>query len=129
MDEPNKQDQGRDSFINKMRKKARLGKDMPYKGHVPEIISGIFVFIGLILAFFYIHLGAILVGLGLGICFYQEIHYYFLQILEGYTRQGLFKILVGIAIILFLLLSIPTFIIATAIGFGVMYLIRIVFKK
>lgn len=130
MDEPNKQDQGRDSFIKKMKEKAHLGRDIPYtKDPIPEICSGILVFLGLILALFYIHLGAMLVGLGFGICFFQEIHHYFLQIRESYTRQSLFKILVGIAIVLFLLLCIPVFIIAAAIGFGVMYLIRTAFKK
>ncbi len=130
MDEPDKQDQGRDSFINKMKEKARLSGDIHFiRGHVPEVLSGILVFVGLVLAFFYIHLGAMLVGLGFGICFYQELYNYFLQIRESYSRQRLFKILVGLATILFLLLSIPAFIIATAIGFGVIYLVRTVFKK
>lgn len=93
-----------------------------------EIFSGALVLAGIILAFFYIHIGGMLVGLGVGICFFEEIYSYFLQLRNLYTQQGLFKTLIFIGTILYFLISIPAFIIATGVGFGAMFLIRWAFN-
>lgn len=123
MDEPDKPDQGGDSFFNKMKKKAQFNGDMYSKKHTREILAGILVLLGLILAFFYTHFGALCVGLGFAICFYPELHNFFLHNRDGLAREGLSKILVGLGTLLFLLLTIPAFICAVVIGFGVMWLI------
>lgn len=130
MDEPNKQDQGKDSFFEKMREKARLNREINYIGdHTLEVLSGILVFVGLVLSFFYIHLGGALIGLGFGICFYPDFRNYFLHFRDSYTALGLFKTLVGVATLLYFLLSIPAFILAATLGFALMYLIGWAFKK
>ena len=130
MDEPDKQDQGKDSFFKKWKERAGLNREINFlEDHGIEVFSGILVFVGLVLAFFYTHLGGILVGLGMGICFYKEISNYFLHIRDYYTELGLVKTLIWVATLLYFLISIPAFIIATAIGVGVMHLIRWAFKK
>src|SRR5262249_35199333 len=94
-----------------------------------EIISGLLMLVGIILSFFYLQLGGALVGLGFGVCFFEEIHTYLRQLRELYVEQGIFKSLMLVATILYFLISIPAFIIAVAIGFGAVYLIRFVTKK
>jgi hypothetical protein len=89
-----------------------------------EFASGALMLVGIILSFFYVHIGGALVGLAFGMCFFEEIRSYFFQLGEFYIEQGLFKTLMLIATILYFLITIPAFIIATAIGFGVIYLIR-----
>ena len=110
------------------RERYKQGADY-FLDHRVEFFSGALVLIGIILSFFYIHLGGMLVGLGFGICFFEEIYAYFLQVKGYYTEQGLFKTLIWIGTLLYFLIAIPAFIISVAIGFGVMYLIRHSFKK
>ncbi len=94
-----------------------------------EIFSGCLLLIGLILSFFYIHVGEALVGLGVGLCFYEEMHNYFVQVRELYVAHGLFKTLVLIGLIVFLLITIPLFVVAIAVGYGAMYLVTYLTSK
>jgi hypothetical protein len=129
MDEPGKQHQGKDSFFDKIREKARLNRGTHFIGdHATEIVSGVCVFLGLILIFFYIHWGAALVGLGIGICFSQEICRTIARTGVYYNEMGLFRTLLLIATMLFFLIALPTFVIALGLGCGAMYFIRRAFK-
>ena len=94
-----------------------------------EILSGLLMLVGIILSFFYLHIGGALVGLAFGICFFDEMRTYFFQLRELYIEQGIFKTLMLIAVVLYFLISIPAFIVAVAVGFGAMYLILFSFKK
>ncbi len=94
-----------------------------------EIFSGVLMIVGLILAFFYHYVGGILVGLSFGVYFFEEIHGYFSQLVNVITEHGFFKTLMIIGIVIFFLITLPLFIIATAVGYGAMYLIRLVVKK
>jgi len=94
-----------------------------------EIFSGILLLVGLILAFFYIHMGGALVGLGFGICFFEEMHNYFIQLRDIYTEHGIFKTLILIGTIIYFLIAIPIFVIASAVGYGAMYIIHWISKK
>lgn len=84
---------------------------------------------GIILTIFYPHIGGTLVGLGFGICFFDEIYQAFVQLGDFYAEQGLFKTLMWVIALLYFLISIPAFIIAAFIGFGIIYLIRRSIKK
>ena len=92
--------------------------------HRIEIFSGALVLVGIVLAFFYIRIGGILVGLGFGIGFFEDIKDYFTQLRNFYSEQGLFKTLLLIATVVYFLIALPGFIIAAAVGFAVIFLIR-----
>lgn len=94
-----------------------------------EILSGALMLVGIILSFFYPHTGGALAGLGFGICFFNEIQNYTFQFLDIYSEQGIFKTLMLLATILYFLISLPAFIIAAAIGFGAIFVLRLSFKK
>jgi hypothetical protein len=94
-----------------------------------EILSGLLMLVGLILCFFYPHIGGALVGLAVGICFFIEIQTFVFQFLDIYSEQGIFKTLMILATILYFLIAVPAFIIATAIGFGAIFVIRLSLKK
>lgn len=89
-----------------------------------EIVAGFLVLIGLILTPFYTRTGSALVGLGVGICFYPELHRYFVKLPTFFNEHGLVKTLILAGIILYLLFVIPVFLIAVAIGYAVMYLLN-----
>lgn len=98
--------------------------------HRIELLSGALMLVGIILTFsFFPNIGGALVGLGFGLCFYKEIHGYFVQLREIYVEQGVFKTLMLIGTVVFLLITVPAFIIATAIGYGAMYLIQKFFPQ
>ncbi len=122
MDEPNFDKRGKDS----LKEPHRFD---PIFNYTTEIVGLILVFIGLVLSFFYILTGSTLVGLGFGFTFHKEIFSYFLRLKEYFTEQGILKTLVLIGTILFLLVTLPAFIIAAVIGFGVMLLFRWSFRK
>lgn len=89
-----------------------------------EILAGLLMIVGIILTFTgFFHSGGGLVGLGVGLCFYKEIHGYFVQLKDIYVEQGIFKTLMLIGMVIYFLITIPAFIIGVAIGFGAMYLI------
>lgn len=94
-----------------------------------EILAGALMLIGIILSFFYTHIGGSLVGLGAGICFFEELRIYLTTLRDFYTERGLFKTLMFIGVIIYFLIAIPAFIIAAAIAFGGMYLIRHFLEK
>ncbi|MCH9625198.1 MAG: hypothetical protein S4CHLAM123_03680 [Chlamydiales bacterium] len=89
-----------------------------------EIFSGALILSGLILAFFYLQIGGSLVGLGFGMCFYDEVHTYFLQLRDYAQDKGLFKTLVWIGVVLYFLIGIPAFVIAALIGYGALFFIK-----
>ncbi len=89
-----------------------------------EFGSGALMILGIIFTFFYHHFGSILVGLAVGMCFYDGISSYFVNLGARYTAQGLFKTLMVIGTALFLLLIAPGFLIAMAAAFGIVALIR-----
>lgn len=94
-----------------------------------EIISGLLLLIGLILALFYPFTGGALVGLGFGLYFFPEMRGYLLRLRELYVAQGVFKTLMLIGIIVFFLLEILFFIIGVAIGYAIRLLLSWVRKK
>lgn len=89
-----------------------------------EIISALFMLAGIIAAFFIFALSALLVGIALGMGFYDEIRIYFLQLKTHFTRLGLYKALMLIGLALFFLLVIPPFLIGCALGYGIFALVR-----
>ncbi|NGX61216.1 MAG: hypothetical protein K940chlam9_00699 [Chlamydiae bacterium] len=89
-----------------------------------ELFSGILVLIGLILSYFYVHIGGALLGLGFGACFFEEIYNYFSELRDLITENGIFKTLILVATILFFLIAIPSFIMAVAVGFVAIYIIK-----
>ena len=127
---PEKHDKEKDSFIKRVLKNENLGQGAHFfwKKRI-EFLAGALMLMGIILSFFYSRSGGALVGLGFGVCFFDEIYNSFLKLRDFYTEQGLFKTLMWIATILFFLISIPAFIIAAAIGFGAIFVIRWSFKK
>lgn len=94
-----------------------------------EIISGALMLAGIIISFFYLHIGGILVGLAFGLCFFNELQTFFYRFLDIYSEQGVFKTLMLLATILYFLISIPAFIVCVAIGFAAILIIRLSFKK
>jgi len=117
-------------YIKKVKEDEGIKKKLDFFwGSRMEMFSGALILIGIVLAFFYIHIGGALVGLGFGICFFEDIKEYFTRLRDFYTEQGLFKTLLFVGAILYFLIAIPFFIIAVAIGFGAMYLIYICSNK
>lgn len=82
-----------------------------------ETLAGALMIIGLILAFFFLELGAFLVGLSFGLMFAHELQDYFIGIRASLNQNGLVKTLIMIGTLLFLLLAITLFIIGVAIGY------------
>lgn len=110
--------------------KERLRPSFNYAGkHGLDIAAGAFMLIGIILSFFYIHLGGVLVGLGFGIGFYEEIRNFFIQARGFYAEEGVFKTVLLIGLVVYFLISIPAFVIGTVIGFGAIYLLRRSFPR
>lgn len=89
-----------------------------------EFGSAALMILGIIFTFFYHHFGSVLVGLAVGMCFYDGISSYFAHLGERYTAQGLFKTLMVIGTVLFLLLIAPGFLIAAAAAYGIVALVR-----
>ncbi len=83
-----------------------------------EVGSGCLMVIGLILSFFYVWMGGILVGLAVGLCFYDGIRAYFVKLSDYYVAQGLFKTLMIIGMALYLLFIAPLFLISIVVGYG-----------
>ena len=83
-----------------------------------EVASGCLMVIGLILSFFFMRIGGILVGLAVGLCFYDGIRAYFVKLSDYYVAQGLFKTLMIIGMALYLLMIAPFFLIAIVVGYG-----------
>ncbi|MFZ0565750.1 MAG: hypothetical protein WAM28_06160 [Chlamydiales bacterium] len=120
--------------VNEYTKKMKKGMDLDNKANYFwnirfEVISGVLVLLGIILAFFYRRVGGVLVGVGFGICFFEELLNYFTSLRDFYSEKGLFKTLILIGVVVYFLIVLPSFIIAAAIGFAAMYLLRIVFKQ
>lgn len=113
------------TLSEKLKENERLNKgvDTLWDNRI-EIFSSLLLLAGIILAYFYMQIGGTLVGLGFGICFYEEIHGYFLELRGFYTEKGLYKTLMWAGMILYFLISIPAFIIASVIGYGAMSLVR-----
>jgi len=130
MIETEKPKEGKESFMKKVtdHEEWRRGTKFFWQKRI-EFLSGALMLIGIILSFFYTHIGGAFVGLAVGICFFEEIHGYFLRLRDSYSEQSLFKTVMSIGTILYFLIVIPAFIIATAIGFGAIYLIRLSLKK
>lgn len=96
-----------------------------FKLHGLNLVSGILMVVGIILSFFYIHVGGALVGLAVGMSFYDELQRYFFHARDYATIEGLFKTLMLVGLLLYLLLAATSFVIATVIGFVVMSLIHL----
>lgn len=88
-------------------------------------VIAILMLVGLIASFFYIHLGSVLVGLSVGMTFHDSVQAYCIQLKDYYTKSGLFKTLIFIGLILFLLLAAPAFVLSAAIGYGVITLYNV----
>lgn len=94
-----------------------------------NVLTGALMLVGLILAFFYVQIGGLLVGLAVGLCFFKQLYNYFFSLEDRFTHRGLFMSLMSIGVVLYLLITVPAFVLATAVGFGIMYLVRITLKK
>lgn len=130
MVDPEKPEKDKESFLKKLAADERFRKSTDFVvDRRVEFVSGALMLVGIILSFFYIHMGGILVGLAFGLCFFEELLAYFLQFGGRYSEQGLFKTLMSIGTVIFFLFAIPTFILAAAVGFGIMYFLRVFLKK
>lgn len=96
-----------------------------FKHHGFGIIAGVLMILGIVLAFFYLQIGGALVGLAVGISFYDELQKYFLHAREYATVEGLFKTLMLVGLLLYLLLAATAFVIAGVIAFVVMSVIHL----
>ncbi len=94
-----------------------------------EIFAGVLLLVGLVLSFFYFRIGGALVGLGFGICFFEEMHQYFIQLRDIYIEHGVFRSVMLVGVVVYFLIAVPSFIVAAAVGYGAMYLIRWIVKK
>lgn len=127
-EKPAKED--KESFLKKLAGDERFRKGTGYVlDRRVEFVSGALMFVGVILSFFYMDIGGLLVGLGFGLCFFEDILSFFLQLKGRLTETGLFKTLISVGVVIFFLIAIPLFILGVAIGFGIMYLLRIFLKK
>lgn len=90
-----------------------------------EIVTGTLMILGIILSFLYIQMGGFLVGLAFGLFFSEEIQNYFLKAPGYYSLAGLFKSLMILGVILYLLISAWAFLIATVLGFVIMTLLHL----
>ena len=130
MAEPEDPKKDKTSFINKLKEDERLKKGTSFFWDKRLFfLSGALMFIGLILSVFYLQIGGLFIGLAVGICFFDEIYTYFMELRDRYSEHGMFKTLMAIALVIYFLIAVPVFILATAIGFGLIYLIRVTFKK
>jgi hypothetical protein len=111
------------------RKKKRERIWEPAWRHRIEIFASILLIAGLVLSFYYFRLGGALVGMGFGVCFYEEMHNYFIQLRDLFIDQSVFKTVVLVGTIIFFLIAIPIFIVASAIGYGAMYLVNLIAKR
>lgn len=85
-----------------------------------ESLCSVLMLLGIIIAFFTSLSGGILVGLSIGLSFSEEMRLFFTKTQDFYKAQGLFNTLMLIGGALFLFISVPTFVIATVIGFAIM---------
>jgi hypothetical protein len=97
--------------------------------HWVHLIAGVFMIVGIILSFFYLHLGGALVGLATGVGFFDELQRYFFHARDYAIAEGLFKTLLLVGVLLFLLLSATAFVIAVVISFVVMSMIHLFFLR
>jgi|GEM_PF-1626541 len=92
------------------------------------VFSAALMIIGIIFAFYYVHIGGALVGLAAGLSFYDEINGYFVQLREFYSSRGLFKSLMVVGLAIYFLIAVPVFIVALVVGFIAIYLTRLIAK-
>lgn len=93
------------------------------------LFAGALMFLGIVFSFYYIHIGGFLVGLAVGLAFFDEIRIYVAELRELYLTHSLFKTLMLIGIAIYFLIAVPLFIFGAAIGFSVKYLIHWLEKK
>lgn len=120
-DPPKKKSKFSNKFFENKKLKAIIDKLWDYR---IEIFSGALLLAGIIVAFFSFHFGGVLVGLGFGICFFEEMHQYFIQLRDLFSDHGIFKTLMIVGVIIYFLIAIPAFVVASAVGYGAMYIIR-----
>ncbi len=104
-------------------------KRPPLHHYWSELVAAILMIFGLILAFFHLYLGGALVGLATGIAFSAEFTVYIAALKLSRAKRGLFKTLMVLGVLLYLLLAAPSFVIGTAIGFAFMSLVRFYQKR
>lgn len=82
-----------------------------------EILSGLFVLLGVILSLFYTEVSSGLVGLGCGACFFGELNRYFSGLKGVSSANDIFKTLMLLGLVIFLLVQLPFFVIALGVGY------------
>lgn len=87
-----------------------------------EFIAAALMLLGIILAFFYLQIGGALVGFGFGLYFFEEIRNYFLKAKGAYSTEGLFRTLMLLGMLLYLLLAATAFVLATVVAVVIMTL-------
>jgi hypothetical protein len=92
--------------------------------HALSIVCGFLMILGLIIAFFFVQLGGILVGLSLGLVFFEESVRFFTHIRKLNPNRKTFTILMILGKMLYLLFSIPLFLLATLLGLGIRALVH-----
>jgi hypothetical protein len=119
-----------ETFLDKLKKyfdRLREGDSVEKMGRFwtfkTELLAGILMLVGIVLSFFYPRIGGVFIGFAGGLCFYKEIYRYFSFLTHYYPREGLFKTLMMIALAVYLLFMLPTFIIALVIGFALMLIV------
>ena len=118
---------GLKEFIRGMKIGAKGGMDQ-FLFHRLEIIFGFLMLAGVVLSFFFIHLGGAFVGLSLGLCFYRKILSWLSAVSDLYNTEGLFKTIMILSGILYLLISVPVFLVSSIVGFVTMALFSKAFK-
>jgi hypothetical protein len=87
--------------------------------HGLAILCALLMIAGLITSFFFVQIGGILVGLALGLSFFEELFRYFLHMRDFHTAKGLFKTLMMLGGAIYLVLGVPLFLLALLAGFGI----------
>lgn len=97
--------------------------------HWMRLVAGVLMIVGIILSFFYIHVGGVLVGFAVGLGFFEELQKYFFHARDYATTEGLFKTLLLVGLLLFLLLAATSFVIAAVIAFVLMSLVHLFYLR
>lgn len=107
------------SFFKKVKNDDRTKKGLRYVWQYrQQCFLGFLVFFGILLSFFFIHLGGGLIGISAGLCFHKEIRQVFLGLRAYCQASGIFKTALLITLGIYLFLALPAFLFSLLIGFG-----------
>lgn len=118
------------SAIDKIKNDEQIHKGVNWLWeHRFMLFVGALMLLGIIFSFYYIHIGGFLVGLALGLAFFKKIQSAVVEVRALYLGGGLFKVLMLIGGILYLLIALPVFVIGIVLGFVGRYVMHWIEQK